>query len=75
MRVRGAASVSTHAGDLADLVHREPLRDHQRRPLRWSRTASSTDSAHAETSAEYLDYELTLNFVSAAQWMQRLALA
>ena len=36
---------------------------------------SLTDPARAEASSEYLDYELALNFVSAAQWMQRLALA
>lgn len=74
-RVRGAASVSTHAGDLADLVFIESLCATTTPAVALVAHGSLTDSAHAETSAEYLDYELTLNFVSAAQWMQRLALA
>ena len=74
-RVRGAASVSTHAGDLADLVFIESLCATTTPAVALVAHGSLTDSAHAETSAEYLDYELTLNFVSAAQWAQRLALA
>ena len=66
-RVR-AASVSTHAGDLADLVFIESLCATTTPAVALVAHGSLTDSAHAETSAEYLDYELTLNFVSAAQW-------
>jgi hypothetical protein len=74
-RMRGAASASTHAGDLADLVFIESLCATTTPAVALVAHGSLTDSAHAETSAEYLDYELTLNFVSAAQWAQRLALA
>lgn len=74
-RVRGAASVSTHAGDLADVVFIESLCGTTTPVVALVAHGSLTDSGPAETSAEYLDYELTLNFVSAAQWMQRLALA
>jgi len=74
-RVRGAASVNTHAGDLADVAFIDSLCATTTPVVALVAHGSLTDSAHAEASAEYLDYELTLNFVSAAQWLQRLALA
>lgn len=74
-RVRGATSVSTHAGDLADVAFIESLCATTSPAIALVAHGSLTDSERAESSAEYLDYELALNFVSAAQWTQRLALA
>lgn len=74
-RVRGAAAVTTHAGDLSDAAFIDSLCTTVAPVVALVAHGSLTDSARAEASADYLDYELTLNFVSTAQWMQRLALS
>lgn len=74
-RVRGASAVTTHAGDLGDIAFIDSISTTVAPNVALIAHGSLTDSARAEASSEYLDYELALNFVSAAQWMQRLALA
>ncbi len=73
--IRGAARVITHAGDLTDIAFIDSVAATTSPAVALVAHGSLSDSARAEASAEYLDYELTLNFVSAAQWAQRLALA
>jgi len=73
--LRGAAAVSTHAGDLGDVAFVERVVAAVRPHTALVAHGSLSDSARAETSASYLDDELRLNFLSAAQWTQQLALA
>lgn len=77
-RLRGAPSVDTHAGALCDLAFIEQVIAASTPQVALIAHGSLSDSARAEaavTGASYLDAELKLNFVSAAQWTQQLALA
>ncbi|MBL8309701.1 MAG: SDR family oxidoreductase [Burkholderiales bacterium] len=74
-RLRGAASVDTQVGDLADTAFIETVCAIASPTIALIAHGSLSDSARSEASAQYLEYELTLNFVSAAQWVQQLALA
>ena len=74
-RVRGAGDVTVHAGELTDLAFIEACCTELTPAIALVAHGSLTDSSRAEASAAYLDDELRLNFVSTAQWMQRLALA
>ena len=73
-RLRGAASVTTMIGDLAEVAFiTESVRSMQVPRIALIAYGSLSDSARADSDPAYLAQELHTNFVSAALWAQTLA--